>query len=332
MSEDSHNRLLGVCIPTYKRPEWLCKCVDSIVAAAGPFRVPIFIADDSEDLTNDETVAKLKRQYKWVYCEKNARNLGIDRNILKAVALCDCKYAWLLGEDDRMCPTAISEVLTALESNSVPPAFVCVNYAAVDDSGEQCLRERVVEIASDTVISGRVFVEEFAWACGFIGSCVVNTELWRRVDSEKYVGTYFAHLGVICEYAAERSILVLAAPKVLNRCGSLSVVTWSSATFDVMEGFATLMERLEAVYGKETCLRGARSFSRAHHFDSIRFLLYARAGGAYGAAECQRVIARVGGTRAFKVIARGVTLVPPKLLRCFQTLKRRMMMLSGAIR
>ncbi len=321
MVVQSYNKLLGVCIPTYRRPDWLRKCVNSIVAGAAPFNVPIFIADDSEDHTNDEAIAELKARYRWVFCSPNSKNLGIDRNILKAVSLCECRYAWLLGEDDQMHPLAISRIISLLESDATPPAFICVNYSAIDASGMRCLRERTLALDFDLTVPARTFVEEFAWASGFIGACIVETERWRQVDSQKYLGTYFAHLGVICEYIANLEVAIVAEPLVQNRCGSPSAFSWSGATFDVMEGFAAVMERLRPIFGEETCLRGARRFSEAHHFGTLRFLCYARAGGAYGQAEYRRVVAGSGRPVAFKAIAKGLTVVPPRLLRCLQRFK-----------
>ena len=45
----SFNQRLGICIPTYKRPDQLWLCVQSVIAAAAPYDVPICIADDSAD-------------------------------------------------------------------------------------------------------------------------------------------------------------------------------------------------------------------------------------------------------------------------------------------
>ncbi len=110
-----YNTKLGICIPTYKRPDQLRQCVDSIIASAAPFAVPIFIADDSTDETNAEAIAEIQGRYPHVIYEKNAKNLGIDRNILHCADICRCEYAWLMGEDDRMKAAAVSTVLDLLE-------------------------------------------------------------------------------------------------------------------------------------------------------------------------------------------------------------------------
>ena len=71
------NKLLGICIPTYKRPDQLKLCIESIIQAARPFDVPIFIADDSVDTTNHAVLNHLARDYPHLFITANDENLGI---------------------------------------------------------------------------------------------------------------------------------------------------------------------------------------------------------------------------------------------------------------
>jgi glycosyltransferase involved in cell wall biosynthesis len=51
---------LGICIPTYKRPDFLRRCVLSALDAAGDRPVRVFIADDSMDETNTALYGELQ--------------------------------------------------------------------------------------------------------------------------------------------------------------------------------------------------------------------------------------------------------------------------------
>jgi glycosyltransferase involved in cell wall biosynthesis len=277
------NPRLGVCIPTYKRPDQLEACVHSVIAAGAAFELPVFIADDSTDATNDAALGRLRASYPHIVVAKNPRNLGIDRNILNSVDLCTCGYAWLLGEDDRLRPGAVAKVLAALDRGGGRPPFVFVNYAAVDESATLVLKERALRVSCDADMAAADFMREHAWAAGFIGGCVVRKDLWARVAKEPYVGTYFAHVGAIAECIRGGRVEIVADPVVLNRCGTTETFTWASAAFDVLGGWSRLLRMLEPLYGRDVCRGAVRSFERAHGLGTLKFLCYMRADGALSA-------------------------------------------------
>ena len=267
--------LLGICIPTYKRPDQLRRCVESIIRTAAPFGVPIYVADDSADDTNVATMAELQKQYPLVFHHRNPKNLGIDGNILNCVNLCECRHAWIIGEDDRMTPDAVATVLPVLERGERP--FVYVNYSAVDEALEVVLKERSLPLEADAERSAEDFFSSDSWSIGFIGSCVVQMDLWRRIEAARYVGTYFAHVGVIMEYLRGRSVHLVAKPVVLNRCGTPQAFTWTQSTFDVLFGWDRMVGRLRGVYPDDVCDRAVACFRRAHGIGSIKFFCYLRA-------------------------------------------------------
>jgi glycosyltransferase involved in cell wall biosynthesis len=271
------NPLLGICIPTYRRPDQLRRCVASIIRAAAPHRVPVFIADDSTDDTNVEAIAALRAEYPLVVHHRNPNNLGIDGNILHCVDLCDRRYAWIVGEDDRMTPDAVDTVLPALEHGS--PPFVYVNYAVVDEEVALVLRERSLPLHGDVEKPAEAFLASDSWSVGFIGACVVDKQLWREVRSEKYVGTYFAHVGTIMEYMRGRTVRMLAKPVVLNRSGTPRAFTWTGSTFQVLNGWDRMVDQLRLIYPREVCDRASACFRRAHGIGSIKFFGYLRADG-----------------------------------------------------
>lgn len=273
--------LLGLCIPTYKRPDQLSACVSSIIRAAGPHRIPIFIADDSTDDTNTEVIRQLQARYPFIMHDRNPRNLGIDRNILRSVDLCTCRYAWMIGEDDRLVPEAIETVLPLLENAREELPFVYVNYASVDETLTLVLREQSLPLAHDTTVPAESFLPSYAWSIGFIGACIVNRTLWGTVDRTPYLDTYFAHVGMILEYMKGRVFHLTARSLVLNRCGRASIFTWTGNAFDVMYGWARMTKALEPHYGHEVCARSNRRMDQAHGTGTLLWYGYLRADRAY---------------------------------------------------
>lgn len=308
----SHHTKLGICIPTYKRPDQLRQCVLSIIASAEPFAVPIFIADDSTDSTNAEVMAELQERYPHIIYERNSANLGIDRNILHSVDICRCEYAWLMGEDDRMKEEAISTILSLLERSAEPPAFLAVNYSSVDENISFVIKERLMAISSDCIKSAEAFFRDESPAIGFIGGCVINTALWRTVDPTPYLDTYFAHAGRILASVHGKNVQLVAQPLVLNRSGGAHVFTWSDDAYGVFEGWPKMVWLLEPIYGAEACRACVESFLRLHGLNTLRFLCAKRADNLYTLDIYRRTIRSGDYSPLYKLGAWLVALSPPR--------------------
>jgi len=301
--------ILGICIPTYKRPDQLLACVQSIIRSAGKHTIPIFISDDSTDDTNVATIEQLIASYPHIIHFRNSENLGIDRNILRSVDICSCRYAWLLGEDDRLLPGAISSVMDVLKRED--PPFLYVNYKSVDVSMKIVLKDRSLPLMQDDTIESSEFLARDAWSMGFIGSCVVRTEYWQAIKPDRYIGTYFAHVGRIMEYLQGQSLFRIAEPLVLNRCGSPGTFSWTDSTFEVVSGWKSLMKELEPLYGGKVCQASVQSFERAHGLSSLYFLAYLRADSVFNSEVFKCMIRSSEKSIGYKIGSWIIALTPP---------------------
>lgn len=321
------NQKLGICIPTFKRPEQLELCVNSIIKSASEYKVPIFISDDSSDTTNSLVLARLKNQYPFIISTKNQQNIGIDANILQCVNICTSKFAWLIGEDDRLLPSAVKKVLMLLESaNFSDLPFIFSNYASVDDSISIYLNVKVLSIEQDDFETAKSFLENHSWASGFLGGCIINKEQWSSVVSTKYIGTYFAHVGTILEMIYNRNIYLISEPLVLNRCGEPRLFSWTDSMFEVAAGWRKMINKLPAVYPRGSLIVAIRQFEKAHGLYTFRFLCYARADYAYRLSHYKKYIKNIMPGYVDKLIALTIACTPPfvfKSIRFFLFTYRR---------
>jgi len=319
MSPDS---LLGICIPTYKRPDQLVACVESVIHSAGKLTIPIFISDDSTDDTNKAAMSRLRGRYSHIMYSRNETNLGIDRNILKSVDLCSCRYAWLLGEDDRLLPGAIPYVVDVLRREA--PDFLYVNYRSVDASLKIILKDRSLPLKKDDRIDASVFLAGAAWSMAFIGACVVRKELWNAVSAERYVGTYYAHVGRIMAYLKGKTIFRIADSLVLNRCGSPGTFSWTDSIFEVVNGWKKLMEALRPLHGDQACQSSLASFEQAHGLNTLYFLAYLRADAAFNSGLFRRIVLPSRRSAGYKIGARIIALTPPIVFKGMRFLLNQM--------
>lgn len=269
--------LLGISIPTYKRPDELRKCVHSIIHSAGDDPVLITLVDDAADDTNDALFAELREQYDYLHIVKNEKNLGIDGNIQKAVDVCPSRYVWLLGEDDRMKPEGIPTVRKALQEHPVP--FLYVNYSSTDDDVSFLIKPRSLPLREDQTMDGEPFYRTLSWSMGFIGACVIERAAWDPVDPSPYLNTYFAHVGRIMESIHGREVRLLAEPLILNRSGTPEAFTWTGDAVGVFTGWKRMTVELERIYSEEAGLDSCAAFTRAHGLCRLKFFAYLRADG-----------------------------------------------------
>ena len=103
-------KTIGICIPTYRRPEFLARCLASIGEQTANLAVEVFVADDSCSDVNASVIEAARARLPRLRYYRNDRNLGINENIRHVVELADTDYVWLVGEDDYFLPGALAKV------------------------------------------------------------------------------------------------------------------------------------------------------------------------------------------------------------------------------
>lgn len=306
---------LGICIPTYRRPEFLRRCILSAIASAEGRPIRIFVADDAVDGTNDALLAELRVAHPFVQVRRNAANLGIDDNIQLAVDLCDCDYAWLVGEDDAFLPGAVAAMWETLQAMARP--FVLANYAYVGEDPAQRIATALPEQGADAV-EAEPFLAEHLWAAGFIGACVVRKDEWSRSQAFPYKGTYFTHVGRIAEIVSDAgSAAVVRRACVANRVEGTDTFTWKRDTYGVFFGFlamcASVAERRPE--RRAAMAAAAQAMERRYRWLSIRLAMRLRSERGYDHAQYVKYLRRgpIGAARRFAFLV--ISLSPPALFR-----------------
>jgi glycosyltransferase involved in cell wall biosynthesis len=226
---------LSICIPTYRRPAMLKRCLLSAIDSAEGRAIKIFVADDSVSDINIEVLSDMRAKFPFVHWEVNAVNLGIDENIQRVLAMSDCDYAWMIGEDDVFLPGAIANMFDLVQTASYP--FIFSNYQYVNED-----HSRILGLALPDVPGGqhnaREFIEHSLWSVGFLGSCVLRRDVLARTSGAAYRGTYFTHVGRVVDIlASSPDLYVSAKPGIANRAQGDDTFTWKKDSFGVFLGF-----------------------------------------------------------------------------------------------
>lgn len=315
-------KTLSICIPTYRRPALLERCVLSALASALDRPVSIVVADDAMSDDNALTMLRLTADHPNVHWHRNARNLGIDDNIQNAVDLCRTDYAWLIGEDDTFIPGTVATMVDRLQHLDVP--FVFANYRYVDDSMQRELGIALPLAAANTMPLG-AFIEQNLWAVGFIGACVVCKASWDATTPAPYQGTYYTHVGRIAEMLASQSdVVVVGEPCVCNRVEGQDAFTWKKDSYGVFFGFVAMCrrvgERLPALAGSMKL--AAAVMERRYRWLSLRLALRLRSENAFDRHQYDKYLKHwpMNGLKRRALLC--VSVAPPALFRPLVALYR----------
>jgi glycosyltransferase involved in cell wall biosynthesis len=315
---------LGICIPTYRRPDFLRRCVLSALDAVGDRPVRVFIADDSMDDTNHAVYAELQTRSNAVVVSRNPVNLGIDDNIQRAIDLCDCDYAWIVGEDDYFLPGSMQRIHDLLRDTSNP--FVFANYVYVGDDGGRVIGQALD--APPVEMPGGDFVARHLWAAGFIGACIVNRRRWGETDPAPYKGTYYTHVGRICELLAVPGAVVhiVAEPCVANRVDGTDTFTWRHDSYGVFFGFKAMCEavarQFPSIAGQAR--EAAEVMEHRYRWLSLRVAMRLRSELGYDKSQFTRYLASHIRSPIKRLALYLISIAPPAAMRSLVTAYRRM--------
>jgi len=316
-------KTIGICIPTYKRPDFLRRCLDSILDQANGLPVEIFVADDSCSDVNDEVIRAAALRFPALRHRRNETNLGINENIRRVVEMADTDYAWLVGEDDYFLPDALARAVAEVESASSP--FVLCNYALVEDSETAPVRT-ALDVSVDTAVTADRLIRRHLWSAGFMGACLFELRSWRRVASDRYHGTYYAHVGHIVEMLErpDRPVRILGAPLVANRAEGPESFTWRTDALGVFFGF----ERMCAIAASVVPAlapaldEAALVYREKQRYLSTRSMARMRADGIMALSSYRRHLQPARLPTATRVAALAMVLTPRGLFRVALAAKR----------
>lgn len=173
------DKLLSICIPTYKRVanikvqmERLCRLDKRILD-----KCEILISDNCSPDNTEEVVDSFKNKFEFNY-NRNAENLGFDGNFLYIYTHAVGKYIWILGDDDYILPDRLESLLKCLESG---------DYGLVHiDTRTKCHDSK-----SKVYYNKEKFIEDVGIWITFITANIINRNSIGSFDYNKYYGTCF---------------------------------------------------------------------------------------------------------------------------------------------
>jgi abequosyltransferase len=133
--------------------------------------------------------------------------MGLDRNLLKAVELAHGEYCWLMGNDDKIEPHAISGILKRIEEYGKPTVLNVKGYLYDRDMKTKQLSQIRVGLRKSVLQQDTMFenideiVKLFGDSFGFLGDNLFRRDIWNEVvantDLAPYYTCCYIHLAVL---------------------------------------------------------------------------------------------------------------------------------------
>ncbi len=207
---------LSICIATYNRANFIGETLDNIISQLTD-EVEIIIADGASTDKTEEVINSYCKRCPQINYVRLPFKGGVDQDYCKAVEKAKGKFCWLFTDDDLLAPNSIQRILKELNNNY---SLIVINAKVMNKDFSKVIDPKRMHIDEDEIFSSSemdlLFKRAIAYM-SFIGSIVINRNLWMEREKEKYFETEFIHIGVIFQKSLPQSTLVIAEPFIQIR-------------------------------------------------------------------------------------------------------------------
>ena len=213
----SERPVLSVCIATMNRTRSLDAQIASLLAQIETLPVEIVVIDATD--VGKATTASW-RSHPTVNYRLLDRPNGVDQDYDLAVRASVGDYCWLLPDDDRLRDGAMERLIRHLVSE---PDLVLLNAAVFDANLDAPLRDGLLRAPMPSRLDPPVTAQALAPAnllLTFIGSIVIRRSVWIERMEERFLGSEFAHVGVILSKPLQRHVVIDHEPYLDIRYGA----------------------------------------------------------------------------------------------------------------
>ena len=224
------DKILTICIPTYKRPSTLRCCVDSIVAQINEFKlsdsVGIYVANDASPDNTDNILCEYAALDYFNSVTRN-QNQGMNINIrlMLSEVLHGSKYQLIITDDDYLQPHVLPSLVEFLHTQQNEfhgmPAIWTPRYSYTENGNLHCIVCN--PFTRDTLINPSAFNAGKYMHNGFVLSGLIvsaesiDFESWKTYSDNAYFPMIFFG-GLIAEYGAYYFNCNIVHHTVFNKC------------------------------------------------------------------------------------------------------------------
>ena len=213
---------ISVCIPAYNRHEVLVPLLDSILTQNYDSFEVVLCEDKSPQRDKiraivDEYIPLHPGRIKYY---ENPENLGYDANLRNLIEKASGEYCFFMGNDDLMCPKALSTVAAALEKYA-NVGVVLRSYAAFEGAPDNIVQTYRYFSKETFFTAGEATAATFYKRCVVIPGLVLNRTAAVKYATASVDGTLLYQLHLVANILLDMNGVSLPQILVLYRSGGV---------------------------------------------------------------------------------------------------------------
>jgi glycosyltransferase involved in cell wall biosynthesis len=248
---------ISVCIPAYNRARFLQPLLDSIFAQDYSDFDVVICEDKSPERSQIATiVASYEQRYPGaITYYENVENLGYDGNIRRLVAKATGEFCFFMGNDDLMCPGALTCAADIL-SRHKNVGLILKSYAWFDFTPDNINQEVRYFSEERFIPAGRGAISICFRRSGVISGYIIDRDSAYAVATDKFDGTLYYQLYLTAQVLSTKC--AVCTPNVLVLCRNGEPPEFGNSTKErgkFVPGGYTPQARLNMVSGALSIIR-----------------------------------------------------------------------------
>lgn len=197
------NTLLNISIPTYNRPDFLRKCLMSILTSVRNLNiedrvlVSVYVTDNSSSDSSMHIVENPIFKELNLYYKRNFENIGSDRNIALCYLYEDAKFVMILGDDDFLSKNSLRNLIPLLKRGEYSIYFLRAYGLTSNEKESRDDRVRGMRVFNSI---GEIVLERNI-DLAFISNMIFRRCDYTEVEVGKGIGTSLVQLSLVLNIA-----------------------------------------------------------------------------------------------------------------------------------
>lgn len=271
------NLLLSIVVPTYNRADYLDHWLYEMIPLAKACSIPIIISDNASQDHTQWIVQSHTIEYPLLSYHKNETNIGVDKNIERALKYSKSEYTWLLGDTYLIPEGGLKYILDLIEKNSQKYDIIMTNVS-----------NRVKDIKKQDYTDRNKLLSDLGWHTTCLAIYIYNNRVINSGNFKKYYDTNFIQSGIMFDYIADKDFLIHWTPDIsVNslRIKGIDKMSWLDHVFEIgVKKWAYFILSLPESYQYDVKFKCIKDHGKKSGLFETSYLLYFREIGLFNYA------------------------------------------------
>ncbi|MEH6347738.1 MAG: glycosyltransferase [Bermanella sp.] len=210
--------MLTICIPSYNRVSQVLKCVGALIDQSEGFDINLIVLDNKSNQNYLEEFNKVPAfqgalSSGLLRVIRNATNIGMSANFLRAFEVAESTWLWMLSDDDDILPGALLNIFGMIDQAQDKDGFIKFSSARSRPEKEVARLQSI-----ESFIDFNAETEK-----AFNGFIFISNGIYRLEDFKPllgtgyhYANTFIPHFMMLIEYMKHGNHCYISRKEIVN--------------------------------------------------------------------------------------------------------------------